>query len=413
MTTMNMLNQMIRFNNLGVGTAEALIPDHGDFEQWAVLACDQYTTDEAYWNRVAKRVGDDPSTLNIVYPEIYLQNDDEKTQNEKIQKIIDNTHKYFGEVYEEVSEKRSDGFIYVKRQTSTGTRKGIILCLDLKMVGTDGKFRPSEAVIEERMLVRKKIREGAAIETPHILMFADDKEGILFRDLEKLERDKPLYDFELMENGGNVKGWFAGGEMVFSVTDAIEELQKERNFCLTVGDGNHALMAAKMHYDQMAKEFDEDILRNHPLRYVMVEVVNIYDESIKFSPINKVLMEINPKEVLDKILANVPGAKFNEGGSGQIQIVSNDFCGGLECDDLFALQKQIEELACRVDYINDENAATELGKQNGNITFLMPVVKKEELFDIIEKNGMLPKKSFSMGDANDKRFYFETRRIIM
>lgn len=413
MTIMNMLNQMIRFNNLGVGTAEALIPDHGDFKQWATIACDQYTTDEAYWNRVAQRVGDDPSTLNIVYPEIYLQKDDEKTQEEKIQKIIENSHKYFDELYEEVSEKRSDGFIYVKRQTSTGTRKGILMCLDLKMVGTDGKFRPSEAVIEERMIVRKKIREGAAIEAPHILMFADDKEGKLFKDLEKLESEKPLYDFDLMENGGNIKGWFAGGEMVFSVTDAIEALQEERSFCLTVGDGNHALMAAKMHYDEMAKEFDEDILRNHPLRYVMVEVVNIYDESIQFSPINKVLMEVNPKEVLDKIIQNVPSVKFNEGGAGQIQIVSKDFSGGLECDDLFALQKQIEELNCRVDYINDENAATDLGKGEGNITFLMPVIKKEELFDIIEKNGMLPKKSFSMGDANDKRFYFETRRIIM
>lgn len=409
---MNKLNKMTRFNNLGIGTAEVLIPDKCDLEKWAVLACDQYTTDERYWQQVKQAVGEAPSALHMVYPEIELQKDDEATREQKIGGIIANTQSYYKTLFTITSEKRSDGYFYVKRTTSTGVRKGILMCLDLKYVGKDGLFRPSEATIEERMIVRKKIREGATLEAPHIIMLANDKDGLLFQDIDTFEAEPTVYDFDLMENGGRVQGRLMDGEMVYSVSNAVAELEKQRDFVFVVGDGNHALMAAKMHYEQMVKEFDEDILKDHPLRYVLVEVVNIYDPAIVFAPIHRSIIGVDAKAALEEICKKT-GSAFCEGETGEIMIESSDFRGALHCEDLYRLQDAIQSLGARVDYINDESKAKSLGAQSGNLTILMPVIQKEELFDLIEKNGALPKKSFSMGEAGDKRYYLEARRITM
>lgn len=410
---MNKLNKMMRFNDLGIATADALIPDGVDMEKWAVLACDQHTDDSAYWERVKEYVGDAPSTLSLVYPEVQLHKDTSEKQQEKIQEIAANMKQAVKTCYTEVIEKQTDGMVFVRRQTSTGVRQGIILSIDLKQVGENGYFRPSEAVIEERVAIRAQIRKEAMLELPHIIMFANDADNLLFGDTSLYEKTK-VYDFDLMEGGGHIEGYDVRGEGVYQVTGAVKTLLSRDDCLFVVGDGNHALMAAKRHYDEMEAYFGELFLKDHPLRYCTVEVVNIYDPSIAFQGIHRVFCNVDVQKAVGSIKEKLGADKITEGKAGYVNILADGFTAGIQCtqQDLYALQEAVESLGVTVDYNNDEAAAKAAAIKPGNMALLMPVIEKDQLFSLVKENGVLPKKSFSMGKAEDKRYYLEARRIM-
>ncbi len=409
---MNKLNMMTRFMYRFIATGDCLIPDaEYDLSKWAAIACDQFTDDESYWQRVKDYVGDAPSTLNMMYPEVYLKADSKEQREEKIKSICETTDKYFKSVYEEETSKTTDGFIYVKRQTSTGVRKGIMMCIDLKHVGAGEAFVPSEEVFEDKMKVRMEIRKNSTMEMTHIIMFANDKNNVMFgHDNEFADENEKLYSVGLMEGGGKLEGYDLKGEKVYTVADAMEELLKQEGPTLMVADGNHALMAAKKYYDELEKEFGETLLRDHPLRYALVEVVNIHDDAIKLFPIHRLIKNID-KAGLETI-ASKTGGVLKEGEDGQINIKSSFFTGSLniEGDYLKKLEDAVAGLDVEYIYVTEEV----LSKANGtNAALIMPAIEKDTVFDYVSKNGVMPRKSFSIGEAKDKKYYLETRRIIM
>lgn len=409
---MNKENMMTRFMYRFIATGDCLIPDPEiDLQKWTTIACDQFTDDLSYWDRVKEYVGDAPSTLNMVYPEVYLKTDSDEEKAAKIKSACKASEKYFNSVYERETSKSTDGFIYVKRQTSTGVRKGIMMCIDLKHVGKGEAFIPSEEVFEDKMETRIAIRKDATMEVPHIIMFANDKDGIMFgKDEEFSDPNELIYDVDLMEGGGKLQGFDMRGEKVYMVADAMEELLKQDGPTLMVADGNHALMAAKKYYDELEKEFGETLLRDHPLRYALVEVVNIHDDAIKTFPIHRVINRID-KAGLDKIAA-ATGGTLKENEAGLINIKSDFFNGSLNIDGdyLKKLEAAIEGMDVEYVYGQDE-AAAKAGAQTA--VFIMPEIAKDTIFDYVAKNGIMPKKSFSIGQAKDKRYYLEARRIVM
>lgn len=409
---MNKENMMTRFMYRFIATGDCLIPDPEiDLQKWTTIACDQFTDDLSYWERVKEYVGDAPSTLNMVYPEVYLKTDSDEEKSAKIKNACKASEKYFNSVYERETSKSTDGFIYVKRQTSTGVRKGIMMCIDLKHVGKGEAFIPSEEVFEDKMETRIAIRKDATMEVPHIIMFANDKDGIMFgKDEEFSDPNELIYDVDLMEGGGKLQGFDMRGEKVYMVADAMEELLKQDGPTLMVADGNHALMAAKKYYDELEKEFGETLLRDHPLRYALVEVVNIHDDAIKTFPIHRVINGID-KAGLDKIAA-ATGGTLKENEDGLINIKSGFFNGSLNIDGdyLKKMEAAIEGMDVEYVYGQDEAAA----KAGANTAvFIMPEIAKDTIFDYVAKNGIMPKKSFSIGQAKDKRYYLEARRIVM
>lgn len=409
---MNKENMMTRFMYRFIATGDCLIPDPNiDLNKWAVIACDQFTKDKAYWERVKENVGDAPSTLNMIYPEVYLKDDSEEEKTAKIKSACEASETYFNSIYEQESSKSTDGFIYVKRQTSTGTRKGIMMCIDLKHVGSGEAFVPSEAIFEEKMQTRMAIRKDATMELTHIIMFANDKENIMFgKDEEFSDSKDRLYSIDLMEGGGKVEGFDLRGEKVYMVADAMEELLKQDGPTLMVADGNHSLMAAKNYYDLLEKDFGETLLRDHPLRYALVEVVNIHDDAIKIFPIHRVLKSAN-KETLENI-AKASGGMLKEGEMGQINIQSGFFKGSLSIDGDYL--KKLEDAVANLDveYIHGEAQASAMA-DGSTAVLIMPEIEKDWVFDYVSKNGIMPRKSFSIGEDTDKKYYIEARRIVM
>ena len=410
---MNKFNMMFRFNDRFIGTPVCLIPDKEyDFSKWAVVACDQHSEDEKYWEKVKEYVGDEPSTLNMIYPEVYLKKDSEEVKAEKIKAICDASKKYFETIYYEETTKSSDGFMYIRRNTSTGVRKGVVMCIDLKHVGIGEDFALSEEIDAEKMKIRKEIRKNSTIEVSHIIMFADDKEGILFgRDAEFAEAADKLFDFDLMDGGGHIEGYDLNGEKVYSVADSFKQLlEKGEGPTLVVADGNHALTAAKALYDDLEKDFGEKILKDHPLRYAMVEVVNIHDDAIQLFPIHRVIENCD-KAALENIASKAGGA-LKENQSGLINIKSDFFNGCLDIDGDYLKQLADALKDMQVEYVHSKEEAERLAG-GSKVTLIMPEIKKDMIFDYIKKNGVLPKKSFSIGEEKDKKYYVESRRIVM
>lgn len=409
---MNKLNMMTRFMTRFIGTASCLIPDEEyDFSKWAVIANDQFENKESYWQSVKDYVGDEPSTLNMMYPQVYLKSDTPQQKEEKIKAAAEATKKYFESVYEEETSKTTDGFVYVKRQTTTGVRNGIMMCIDLKHVGQGEAFVPSEEYCEERVQVMKDIRKDSTMEMTHIIMFANDKDGVMFgHDSEYTDDKEKIYDVQLMEDGGRLRGYDLKGEKVYMVADAMEELLKQEGPTLVCAAGNDALMAAKNFYDELEKDFGEKLLRDHPLRYVLVEVVNIHDDEVAVYPVHKIIKNAD-RAVLEQIAAKA-GGTLTEGQDGQINIKSSFFSGSMNLGDdyLRKLQGALEGL--ETDHAFCENCA-EKKATGSSAALIMPDIDKLTIFDYVSKNGVMPRGSFTLGKPKDKKYYLETRRIVM
>ncbi len=380
-----------------------------NWEKWAVIACDQHTQDIEYWKRVEEFVGNTPSTFNLIYPEIYLPLD-EKRVNE-IHKAISNCKNNLID--------HGPCFILVKRSVSGRERTGLVVAIDLEEYefnGSDSFIRPTEGTIKERLPARVRIRENAELEVSHILVLYEDPG---FSVIPKNADDpvytgNKVYDFDLMEGGGHIIGYkIYDEEAIKKISNSIQKLG-----LLLVGDGNHSLAAAKTFWEKIKGTVPD----NYPARYAMVELVNIHDPGLCFEPIHRVVKGIEPEELLKKFNARVLESPLSDSTADpsfvghSIGFITKDRCGILIFDDpvydleVETLDKIIDGYT--IEYEHDPEIVKKMGKKQGNIGFFLPLLKKSEFFSLIKKKKVLPRKSFSLGKENEKRYYIEARKIV-
>ena len=440
------------FAQIGVQVPKILLPKAGtDMRKWAVIACDQYTSDRDYWQRLAVQTRGAATTLNLIFPEVYLEDDDAE---QRIAAINRSMEQYLadGSLVEQ-----PPGFILVDRQTcAVPSRKGLVLALDLERYdynkGAQSLIRATEGTILDRLPPRIKVRKNAPIELPHIMVLIDDPQRTVIEPLfsEKLEL---AYNFELLENGGHVKGFRVDRpELISQVAGALEKLADPAAYrdkyqvdgevmLFAMGDGNHSFATAKAIWEQLkAETTDFATISNHPARYALVELVNVHDPGLEFEAIHRVLFNIDPAELKQQM------ADFFAGRGTPLTITA---CADLEAAEALAAKDQQAHAfpavfagqfsdcridrpeftlavatlqACldsflqdhpgsRIDYIHGIRPVTELGSKKDSAGFYLPSISKHDLFKTIVLDGALPRKTFSMGEADEKRFYLECRRI--
>lgn len=424
-----------------------------DLGKWAVIACDQFTSEPEYWQKVGDIVGGAPSTLNLIYPEVYLG---EKDSDSRISRIRYHMNLYLQEGL--LEEKQ--GFIYVERQVGHKVRKGLMVCLDLDRYdfqkGSSSLIRATEGTIIERLPPRIKIREGAPLEIPHIMVLIDDADnrviGPLTGKKEGLER---IYDFELMMNSGHLAGYRVGDPAIeeeiiqnLHVLAAPEVFEKKYGLSpqtpvllFAMGDGNHSLATAKSIWEKTGENApNKEAIMDSPLRYALVELVNLHDEALNFEPIHRVLFGLSDgKEVAEEMMSFYQGrSRFfslsseeemmvavdsQGGGPHKIGMIMSSGFGVLEVSDPDAnlpvgtLQNFLDIFmegggAKEIDYIHGTDTLIQLGKKEGSLGLYLPAMNKHDLFKTVILDGATPRKTFSMGEAWEKRFYMEARKLI-
>lgn len=414
-------------------TADILLPKNVDFSKWSVVACDQFTSQRDYWERAAKTVGDEPSALKLIFPEVYLNDPEPEKRIEGINAEMD---KY---VNDGLFEEYKNSLIYVERTQSDGkVRHGIVGCVDLEEYdfnkGSQSAIRATEGTIISRIPPRKKIRINAPLELPHILMLIDDREKKIVEDITaKADGYEILYDFELMENSGHLKGRLISDEDTRKVLDELKMLEDKEAFeekygvkekgvlVIAVGDGNHSLATAKTCWDEIKQTLSEEEKENHPARYALVELMNIHDEAIEFEPIQRVIFDTDPKKLMEEFMTYYPKASFEDNGGQQIRYTYQGNEGTIYVADapsnlpVGTLQKFLDEYLEKnggeIDYIHGDDVVRSLTRSENTIGFMVDKMEKNDLFTTVIKDGALPRKTFSMGEAQDKRFYLECKKI--
>lgn len=389
---------------------------------WSVVACDQYTSEEEYWKEVENLVKDQPSTLNIIYPEVYLGKDDDRIQ--RIQKemlsYIDN-----GVLVETIK----DGFVLVERTLDVGTRLGLVGVIDLEAYdftpGTDAPIRATEGTIPSRIPPRLRIREGALLECPHIMVLIDDRKNQLIEPLfENKEKLTCVYDTPLMMNGGHLKGYAITDAYAQAVNAKLALMEKESHgFFLAVGDGNHSLATAKACWQKTKEHLSDEEKENHPARFAMVELVNLHSPALTFEPIHRVLFQIDFNDLLTSFKAQLDKEQIGYTTGDDIVFIdqTNDIHIKLLNDDgllpVDILQRFLDQYLeshqeSSIDYVHGKEAVEKLSQQDNNCGILLGAIDKKTLFPAIAAGGVLPRKTFSMGEAYEKRYYMECRKIM-
>lgn len=393
--------------------ADILIPKDIDFSKWSVVACDQYTSQPEYWEEVKKTVGDAPSALNIVFPEAFLAEGDGR-----IAKINATMEKY---LEDGIFEECLDSIIYVERTMANGkVRKGIIGCVDLDDYdfnkGSESKIRATEGTVLERIPPRVKIRENASLELPHVMLLIDDKDGTV---IEQAEKGEKIYDFDLMQNSGHLTGYLLSDFEAERILGALSELEEnaEGNLLFAVGDGNHSLATAKTCWENLKPSLSDEEKENHPARFCLVEVENIHDEALEFEPIHRVVFGVSPEKLLADFKAYYPETSDTDNGGQHIEYTYAGKKGDLYIKNspsalcVGTLQTFLDQGGYEVDYIHGADVTEKLSMAENTIGFLLPAMEKSDLFRGVIEDGALPRKTFSMGEAEDKRFYFEAKKI--
>lgn len=420
------------FAQLGFGPAEILLPaPQVDLTRWAVIACDQFTSQPDYWQAVEQTVGEAPSTLHLILPEAHLNEADVETRIE----MVDHTMDRYLE--KGVFQILDNALVYVERTQADGrVRRGLIGAVDLEQYdftpGVDARIRSSEKTIPDRLPPRMRVRRNAAVELPHLELLLDDPEKTVLEPLgSQREQMRPLYDFPLQQGGGHLRGWQLSKAQMAAVTSALEALNSPRRklerygmeteMLFAVGDGNHSLAAAKLCYEEQKRQIPKDQWASLRSRYALVEVLNLYDSALTFDAIHRVLFGVNPQEVLEAFRRFYPAGSEAGGHSHEIFYAAAGEQGSLRVsnpqDQLEAgtlqrfLDAYLQDHPGRVDYIHGDAVAKAMGEQPGNLAFCLPVINKEQFFSTVLTDGVMPLKSFSMGSAVDKRYYMEARRI--
>ena len=421
------------FKKLGFYPADILLPKDADMSKWAVVACDQFTSQPEYWQAVEDYVGEAPSALRLILPEAKLNAPDVE---DRIGKINASMQRY---LEKGVFKSLDHSMLYMERTQSDGKiRHGLIGMVDLEQYdftpGSGALIRATEGTVLERIPPRVRVRKDAPIELPHVMLLIDDPDGTVIEPLTgERAAMEPVYDFPLQQGGGHLRGWKLTERQINAVADALSELcteeETERKYGLknaapllfAVGDGNHSLATAKQCYENLKKVTSRNEWASLPARYALVEVVNNHDEALQFEPIHRVLFGVEPEQVLAALKAFYPGAYEGEGEGHTIAYTYEGHKGFITIPRpkvqlaVGSLQAFIDDYlrshAGEVDYIHGDEVTDELGSKPGNIGFKVPGMGKEQLFKTVMADGVLPRKTFSMGHAQDKRYYVEARRI--
>ena len=421
------------FEKLGFYPADILLPKDVDMTKWAVVACDQFTSQPEYWQAVEDTVGNAPSTLRLILPEAKLNDPDVE---QSIADINSTMEQY---LESGVFQTLSDSLLYMERTQSDGKiRHGLIGMIDLEQYdftpGSGALIRATEGTVLSRIPPRVRVREHAPIELPHVMLLIDDPDRTVIAPLTAAsgEREK-VYDFELQQGGGHLRGWKLTDIQMDGVAAALEglctdaEMQKKYGLSgaapllFAVGDGNHSLATAKQCYENLKKVTPESQWGTLPARYALVEVVNNHDHALQFEPIHRVLFGVQPDQVLEAFKSFYPEAYEGRGEGHVIAYTCAEHTGFLTVPNPKVqlavgtlqtfLDAYVQEYGGEVDYIHGDDVTDELGAKAGNIGFKLPAMGKEQLFKTVMTDGVLPRKTFSMGHAQDKRYYVEARRI--
>ena len=480
--------------------ANILLPKDGiDMEKWSVIACDQYTSQADYWKTVEEFVGDAPSTLNVVFPEIYLGNkkndkncacengscaDDHTTMyasmsdSERIACINSTMEKYLSDGI--IQQVVTDGYVLVERTTESGIRLGIVGVVDLDDYDFDPKnptlIRATEGTVISRIPPRVKIREHAAIELPHVMLLVDDpvdkaddvsdegkltgiynignvEHGIIEYVYSLKDSFRKLYDTDLMQGGGHIRGYAIEGEAAKQVTDAFAKKQEQSGgFLFAVGDGNHSLATAKTCWENIKKsgKFTEEQLKTHPARYALVEICNLHSEALEFKPIHRLLTNVDVKDMLSFFEAEITkqGLESTEGDEIVFEYAESDSDNSAKPANGNEVVSENSAVTCTapikssginitnrgdrlpveilkgildrylethdnvsIDYIHGDDALHRLVKETNGCGIFLQSIDKSTLFPAINAGGVLPRKTFSIGEANEKRYYMERHNI--
>ena len=403
----------------GLHSAKILLPKNVDWSAWSVVACDQFTGEPEYWQELSEKVNGKPTTLDMVLPEVYLNDN----PDQRIEKINANITEYINKgVFEELQE----GFILTVRSTPYVERRiGLIGAIDLEEYQyakkSDALIRSTEGTVEERIPPRLKIRKDAPVEFPHVMVLFDDEKRQITEPLYQNRNSyKKVYDFDLNMNGGHIEGYFIDDaekikEQFSRLLDSerlIAKYGKEDNFAFAVGDGNHSLATAKEHWNNLKKQLPQEQLQNHPARYALVEFVNIYDEGIYFEPIFRFVKGVD-KQSFIKGLKQVDcgNVRIFDGKEFTSQNGNNSLPEGIKATDEY-ISKYITEKGGEVDYIHGESNLEKLVKANSDsVGIYFEKLDKAELFRYVSSKGAFPRKTFSMGEGIEKRYYLEGRKI--
>ena len=418
-------------DKVGFSAADILLPKHVDMTRWSVIACDQYTSQPDYWERAAQMVGSSPSTLHLVLPEVYLEQDD---VGRRIAQINASMRAYLDSGLFRVL---NDSYVYVERTVAPGrVRRGLVGKIDLEQYdySADSRslVRPTEGTVESRLPPRMRVREQAPLESPHIMVLIDDALHTVIEPLQKQKNAmEPLYDFDLMADGGHIAGWRVAGDLCAQVDAAMLFLLSGQQCCrgvcrecappmlIAVGDGNHSLATAKACWEKIKPTLSERERRVHPARYALAELVNLHDGALAFEPIHRVLFDVDPNSVLDALqkqlgaCADGQGQVFTYAAGGRTgRLVVANPPSPLAAGTLQGfIDGYLAAHGGTVDYIHGGDVVMELSKKPGAIGFLLPAMEKSQLFPTVRESGALPRKTFSMGHAYEKRFYLECRKI--
>ncbi len=400
--------------------ADILLPKENiDMTKWSVVACDQFTGEPEYWTETERVVGDSPSTLRLTLPEIYLGRPDTA---ERIAGINKNIESYLaGGTFREYK----NSMIYAKRIQSDGKlREGIVGAVDLEMYdyrsGSRSQIRATEATVAERIPPRLKIRENAAIELPHIMILIDDPEKTVIEPLgDKISELHKLYDFNLMQGGGSISGYLMGENEISAVDSSLGELLEECELLFAMGDGNHSLATAKEHYERLKRENPDKDFSDHPARYALCEIVNLHSPALEFEAIHRIVREVDRAHLLSKMQERLGTSSFGEGqkltvvtGDKSEEVTIHNPLSKLAVGSLQTfLDEYLREFGGEIDYIHGEDVLKTLAKDENSVGFILSPMGKSDLFPAVIHDGALPRKTFSMGHAEDKRYYLEARRI--
>ena len=417
------------FEGLPFKPADILLPRDCDLSLWSVVACDQYTSRPEYWQRVEDRVGRAPSALRLILPESCLEGPNVETD---IMEINNTMSRYLREGR---FQEYPDSLVYVERTLDSGkVRRGLVGMVDLAAYdyepGADAAVRATEGTVLSRIPPRVAVRKNAPIELPHVMLLADDPDQALIEPLSAQTGEmEPLYDFQLMERGGRVKGWRLTQDQMAAVAQTLQGMRaqadRERGGLLfAVGDGNHSLATAKECYERRKGLTDPVQWPGLPSRYALCELVNLHDSSLEFEPIHRVVFGVKPEELLDALASYYPSAVQGRAGGHVLPFVINRWSQGEATVTqpqaqlpVGTLQNFLDDYIAahpkaRVDYIHGADEARALaGEREDAVAFLLPPMDKSDLFPTVVHDGVLPRKTFSVGEAHDKRFYLEARKI--
>lgn len=402
-----------------IRSCDILVPNGCEHEKWSVVACDQFTSEREYWHKLERYVGDAKSTLKLIFPEAYLEDDDKDERIENINRIM---REYLdGGVFKTLK----DSFIVCKRTTASGvSRLGIVLAIDLEDYcfthPSHAYVRSTEGVVLDRIPPRLKIRQDAPVELPHIMLLIDDRKHRVIEPIWEGRADlEKVYDFDLNMGGGHLEGYRIDAQKVIDVfdkyVDSVQDLygEKTNDFIFAVGDGNHSLATAQAHWNRIKEGLTDAQKAVHPARFALCEVENLHDDGIVFEPIHRFVFGAK-EDFIGYLQTALSGEKtieaFDKNGNYALKV---DRVGAKAIKDIQdAIDAYLKEHSeCSVDYIHGIEHLKDVAAHNVGVAIAMPKIEKDELFGYVLKNGTLCRKAFSMGEAEEKRYYFEAKKI--